>query len=380
MKKTIAIGLGLLLLPAAALAATISAGQTLSVDSSKIIEDNVYMAGAMDTVAGTINGDLVSVGQSITITGLVRDDGFLLGSDINVLGKIGGDLRAAGEKILIGDSVEGDAVLAAGSVALLPKASIGGDLLIAVGEAVLDGTVNGRIIAKGGRVSINGNVSGPVNFEGEELTIGAGAVIGGDLTSAKDSRVIVKDGAVIKGAKKVTDTKPAPLAGKKSFAGLFVAAMGAIFFLKMIATLVAALVLGLLFKKTTQSFAEEGTFNFGRSLLTGLVTMIVLPITAVILVFTLAGAVLGAVVLGIFVALLLASHIFSGVFIGAFLFRHFFHSDGPIVNWKSILVGVVLYYFLWFVPFIGPLVGMIVCLASFGALTRLAYEKIWLDR
>jgi len=44
------------------------------------------------------------------------------------------------------------------------------------------------------------------------------------------------------------------------------------------------------------------------------------------------------------------------------------------------LIGILVHALLWFVPLVGPILLIVVGLASAGALLRLGYRNVWLIR
>jgi hypothetical protein len=73
MKKLLSIVvLAGLVLPAFALAAVIKAGENMNISQAETIPENVYILSSNPIVAGTVQGDVVAVGGTISMTGNVR--------------------------------------------------------------------------------------------------------------------------------------------------------------------------------------------------------------------------------------------------------------------------------------------------------------------
>jgi len=51
-----------------------------------------------------------------------------------------------------------------------------------------------------------------------------------------------------------------------------------------------------------------------------------------------------------------------------------------ITDWRAVLIGILAHSLLWFVPLVGPILLVIVGLASAGAILLLSHKNIWLMR
>ncbi|MEK7081969.1 MAG: hypothetical protein AAB905_02060, partial [Patescibacteria group bacterium] len=70
----------------------------------------------------------------------------------------------------------------------------------------------------------------------------------------------------------------------------------------------------------------------------------------------------------------------SVVFLGSLILKVLAKDGEILADWRAVLVGVLAYILLWFVPLVGPILLAIVSVASAGALLRLFHQKIWLTR
>jgi cytoskeletal protein CcmA (bactofilin family) len=156
-------------------AASWRTGETVTVQKSEVIQDDLYAAGTDVRIDGTIDGDLIVGAQNVTINGEVR-----------------GSLWAAGATVIVNGQVLQSAHLA-GSVLRVEKgATIGRDLLAAGSNIeAAPGSLIGRDVAFGGsQAHLGGKVAR--NVYGGANGIEVGGVIGGDAQLAvSDTRVPV---------------------------------------------------------------------------------------------------------------------------------------------------------------------------------------------
>jgi len=366
-------------LPVIAIAAYGVMAESYLLSEGKTLKENTYLVVGEAMIAGKINEDLTVAAGTIYLTGEVLGDAILLAGEAALYGKINGDTRLIAGKTAISGDIAGDLAVGGSKVAVLPKAKIGGEAIIAAAEAIVAGTVQKGVSFKGGRLAINGVINGPVYFEGEVLTLGNGAVVTGDLHYNADAEVIIDSDAVVKGEQKISPaiktlfywrTAPALLVGLASAA----------FLIKFAGILLAALLVAGLFKKLSHSFVVESLNHFGKSFLVGAAAAILIPVTAAILIATLFGSLLGFFLLAVAALLALLTCFMSAVFLGSLVLKVFAKGGEILADWRASLVGVLVYVLLWFVPLVGPILLAIVSLASAGALLRLFHKNIWLTR
>src|SRR5215217_6857180 len=212
---------GLALLVGLIMASTAWAVETRSGDSvvigpDEVVDDDLYVTANNVVIDGTIRGDLVAFGQSITVDGTVEGDLIAAGRSVEIRGTVEDDARIAGQTLLLGEGaeVEDDLIAAGFSLQNLPDSSVGGTLLYAGYQALLQGTVDEDVSVAANGLELGGEVGGNVDAEvdGEDggpppflfaqqaaapavdsgLTLTDSAVVGGDLTyeSSTEARIV----------------------------------------------------------------------------------------------------------------------------------------------------------------------------------------------
>ena len=167
-------------------------GDQVVISADEVVEDDVYVSAQVFVLDGTVNGDVVVVGQNITDDIRMAGSVLLLGEKASV----GGDIIAAGYSLEArpGSTVGQDVVFAGGQTLL--AAAIARNLRVATGGLELRGEVGGDVRAEVGEAR-NGHAgpppgmfpsSVPVPAVATGLTIDPSARIHGDLeyTSSSD--------------------------------------------------------------------------------------------------------------------------------------------------------------------------------------------------
>lgn len=361
----------LLLLPLwALLACAPSLAETRFSDSvvvSDSIDDDLYAAGGEVRIEGSVAGSAALAAGSAEISGDVEGDVILAGGRINLDGGVGDDLRAAGGNVQVTGFVTDQATIAGGSITIGPGSAIGGRTWLAGGDVEMAGQVGDDLHVAAGTVVISGRVVGNVEVAAREIRVEPGAVIGGDLVWRSELPPLIAEDAQVLGEVRSAgeaELEPAGNGTSPGFGGdwaVGVALAAAALILLWFAPQLAA--------RTAFVFREAP----GRTLALGAASIVLTPIAALALFVTVLGWLLGLVVLAGYVFALLLSGL-VGVLIVTVLLRGRLAPSGGTGGWRSagLLVLVVMVLVLaQRVPVLGSLLGVLLVLGGFGALTAL---------
>jgi hypothetical protein len=349
-------------------AAALLVGEQPSISTQTPVLENMTVLGANVVSQGTFREDLVAFGGNLLISGTMDKDVLLGGGSIAVMGDIGEDVRVIGGNITLNSAVGGDVFIVGGQIQIIGS-GIDGDVFIAGGTVRIDAPVAGKIRIAGGAVYLNGPVEGNVDINADEVTLGSSAVITGDLTYRSTKEMTREDGAQVLG-----ETTFTPWEKKTAPAGSAVAFISLVALLKMFAIGIAALVLGLSFRRYFASVSQRASEYPWVELGRGLVAAIVVPIVSVLLLITVLGMPLGFLGLFGFVALAIFTAITAPIVVGAFIFKKGFRTPDYEISWRSILLGVLVYSIISIIPFVGWVFGLMVFLMSMGAVVRMKWE------
>jgi len=339
-------------------------GNTVTISAEDAIEDDVYASGGTANSSADVNGDLNVAGGNVGTSGDVSGDLQAAGGNITVNGDVGDDLRAAGGNLTLNGSVEDD-VLVAGGSAVITDITIGGALRAYAGRVQLDGTVNEEAYISADELVLTGTIKGDLTFEGERITITEDANIAGDLSYSQTADADIAESAV-EGNITKTETSASPQRPDDEGMNIMWTAG------QWLMSLVAALVIGCLFRNTVQRTIAEG---FGerkwQNAGIGLLGVIVAPVVGILLLVTVVGALLGVLELLIFTTLVLLASIITPIALGSLLDRYVGARGELRVTWLTILVGVIVMQILLLIPFLGSLIAFVLTLFVLGALLRI---------
>jgi hypothetical protein len=347
------------------------AGRRVTIPAGEVVSTNLYIAANEIDSSGTVDGDLTAAGGNITLEGTLAKDVIVGGGQVHVNAHIGGDLRVIGGQVLVSGKINGDLVVAGGVVRVLPDTIIGGDVVLAGGEAVLEGTLVRSVKAVAGSMLLNGTITGPVTVRTNSLTIGPDASLGDELAYFAPTEAVIDQNAKING----TVTYHMISGMDQTWLRLIMRRVGIAFFLLRFAMTLGAGLLGfLLLRRISQDLVEYALGSFWKELLRGFVLFFVIPPAIFLVAITVVGAPV-AFLGGLFhLSVGIVSVIYSGVALGTLVLKWVRRSPKYEVSWKAILLGIPLAFLVRLVPYAGFLFNAIFFLVIFGSL----YERFWL--
>ncbi len=357
--------------PSPALAFVPLAGNVIVV--SEPFQDDVYISGGTVGVVGAIDGDLAVVGGTVTLAGPVTGSILAAGGTLMIEGPIGRSLRAAGGTLRVASRITVDAVLAGGTIEVAQTAEVGRDLVAAGGTIVLLGSVKRNALLSGGRILIRGTIRGDADVRGSQVVLEEDARIEGKLRYTADAEVKIKPGQVSGGVERLfppLSRRPARAIDLWPFA-----IVGRV--LEVLWLLAFGLVAMALTPRGVLRVAERIRTQFGLSLLTGFVLLVVVPVGVGLLVVTLLGIPLGAVALFLYLATLYPGLIFTAVALGEWIIRVWQRGPARTVSpYLVVTVGTLGLAVLFAIPWVGWVIRFLAVLAGFGAF----WATVWATR
>lgn len=365
--STIALTFTLLMLFSATpvLAFDAREGDTITISGGEVVDDDLYIVAGTITVDGTVNGDLWAVGNTIIVNGPVEGSVMAAGRTISINGDVGHAVRAAGETVIINSDVNGDVMVGCGQVNIASTATVGGDLLLGVGNARIDGLIEGIIKGGGGGVTISGEVRGNVDLKVENLTILPTANIQGDLIYTSEEEADIQSGARIGGA--TTHNLPEVKESRARdfpfvlFSGIGGKVTG------FLMAFIAGLVIILLVPRRLKSIADSIRTRPGPSAGWGALALFVTPIAAVIVCITVIGIPVGLIALVLWGIAIYLAQIPVGLFIGRWIIGRFKNVEGKAIMIGALALGLVILKLLGLIPHVGFFIGIAVALFGMGA-------------
>ncbi|HMI31994.1 MAG TPA: hypothetical protein VK527_09660 [Candidatus Limnocylindrales bacterium] len=350
--------------PRDASAAVLRHAKNFVLAGTETIHDDLYAAGTVVDIQGTVDGDLVAAGQTILIGGEVTGDVIVGGRDVTISGKVGGSIRAVGSVITISGRVGHDVVAGCGTLVVGQDATIGRDVLAGSRDASFGGRITRDVRAGGKSATFSGTVGGMVYARSREIQLAEGAVLEQDLIYTSRTPVVKAEGAIVRG--RVEQRVPDEHEGRKGpFTGSPV--------IGWLKGLIGLTVFGFLFfalfrnagRRTLDALAQAPWPSAG----VGFLIAFGLPFAAVF--FFLFGIFfggwwigLGALVLYFFALAL--GYVVTATLVGRWLLAR--AGRGTAAFGWALVAGLAVLGLVTAIPFLGALIGSLAILFGLGAL------------
>jgi hypothetical protein len=359
LKSIIIISIFILFLSAIADASEFRTGENLVITKGEVVNDDIYFAGNTVTVEGIINGDLVAAGSEIRVTGTINGGIIAAGGFIIIDGNVTNDLRAAGGTIDIRGNIEDNVLVFGGNFILEKGARIARDLTIGVGNARIDGTVNGNINGQASDMQMSGTTQGNVTIEIENnMRILPGAKIGGNLeySSSKSQEI----------AGNITGKTTYKEMQKKTESGISGEIAGYLWLLLIgILSLIFAPVI-------SQNISDRISLYPLKSLLWGILILVVTPVIAILLLITIIGIPVSLILLAVYIIEIYVSRIFIGLWVGQYVLKKLNRE----IRYKPIILAIgLLFVFIGInLPILGIFIHFIIIILGLGAIVLTEYD------
>lgn len=356
----IAVFAGLVLFAGVASAQTFKTGSNTTVAGTEVINSAAYLSGNTVDVAGTVNGDLYCAGQTVNISGTVNGDVFCAGQTVTFSGTVSGSIRLAGQTVITSGKAA-SATIMAQTVTLADNTNITQDLNGGASTiTIAKQAVVGRDIAYGAATMVvNGTVGRDIKTDVEQLTLGGGATVGGNIAYTSVNAIAKAPDATVSGT--VNQTVPKEQANKSFSFGIASSLFFAMYL--FVAVLLILIVLVLLFPGVYKESAARVGNSPWVTLLIGFIAVIAAPIVLISIAITIIGIPL-ALTLGLmWLVIVMLSGSFSAFYVGSLLLKE----KGPLL---TMLSGGALLMVLYLLPILGFFVAVIATMLGVGIILR----------
>lgn len=337
-------------------------GDEVTVAAGQVINGDYFAFGRLVEISGTVNGDVYALAGQVVIDGRVNGDVLVAGGRVSLSGVVAQDVRAAGGHIAVSGTVGRNLTVSAGNVELTPSALVRGNLVVAGGNVDVASPVAGGAKVAAGALILSNKVGGDVDAAVGALRITSKAQIEGNVDYWSDQEASVSEGARIKGKvvrfpRKESEVLPAMFTAFIVAWVLFVAV-----------SFVSTLILGLLSVRFLPRFHQSAVAVLRErpwvSLGIGFIAAVMTPVICAILFATVVAVPIALIVMAAYLMLLYWGRIYAISRIGEVISGLFRSSPGRT---SAFVLGLIIYYLLAIIPFVGWIVVPLVVLFGLGA-------------
>jgi cytoskeletal protein CcmA (bactofilin family) len=340
-------------------------GELVTVAANETVDDTVLAAGKTVRVEGVINGDLLAFGRDVEVRGTVKGDLVSWAQRTEISGTVEGrvydfsrDLDLDGQ---LGHSLYG----LMQSLHVSDRGRVGEGILVAVGDASLEGEVQRGVNIFTSNADMSGSVGRDLTMTGGRLSLANTAKIGGNLSARVRhfNDVEIAEGATIAGKREIQLN-----VRKSNFTRPR-------FYFHQAIWLAAAILVGWLglllfpgfFRGTAETVGSGWlSLGLGIAILTGS------PVAMIVVAITLVGLPISLMLLAVYLTGIYLAKIWVGAFLGRMLLRPSGATKGDWV--LGLFVGLLILTLIGFIPYLGGLVRFGVVCLGLGAFAAQLYR------
>lgn len=308
----------------------------IKVESNELIDDNLVTAGNEVIIRGEINDSVYVAAQKVKIEGKIHGSLFVGANDVEINGEIDEDVFAGASFVTLSDT-----------------GKIGRDLVVGASSVNINGEIGRNVWVGSSTLNVNNKIGGYINASVANINLSEKTEVIGKLTyySSERSEIINEDkvngGVEFKEVKQSSDSFGNQLN---------------MWLLTLIMSLIVGILLIAIFPKRTQAISKTINDNWLKSLGIGILIFIVAPITAMICLGLIVGIPAGLVVLGFFFLFIYLAKLWVGLCLGNKL------SKGNWNPYWSMILGVVILYLIYLIPYVGPIIAFLIMVVGLGGL------------
>ncbi len=336
----------------------IRSGDTVTVESSQVLEGDFYGIGDRVTISGEGKHDVFVVGGSVVINAPVHEDFTGVGMSVQTHGSVGDDVRILGGEVIVAEHVSGDVVILAGKASILSTATIDGDVIFLGSSLTIDGNVKGSVYGTGEFIRIDAPILGTVDVRAQStLTLGDRADIAGNIVYTSRNEVVRSQNASVTGTitrNEMTIQEEVPPLATIVFNILIFTFSGFVMFF--------------LFRRRLDQFLSDIFPYYGKHALLGLGVLFITPLVALMLLVSGIGSIVGLVILLAYGVLVCMSVMSLPILAGVLTQRLI--GLGTSLTAFTVILGACVLCVLFFIPFLGILltiVGFLIVLGYAGS-------------
>ena len=362
------VSLLILMISSPVFAFDVREGDTVTIASGEVVDDDLYFAGGDIVINGTVNGDVFAAGRSITINGKVNGGITFGGQTATINGEITNGLRFGGQSIIVNGRIGRDLVVGCSQLSVSSTGQIDGDLVFGAGTAQVNGSIGDSILGGASDITLANNVGGDVALSVGRLTITSGADIQGDIKYTSPNEANIQSGARISGG--ISHLIPERPDKTDISTGIMAGIIGAAVWkiLSYVMIFIIGLILILIAKKRIALMQLAIQKSPWQTLGWGALILIATPIAAIIVMITVIGLPLGIISLALWGIALYLSQIPVALLLGRLITRQNRELDSTGIMIGALALGLLVLFVLRLIPIIGWIVGLLVIVFGLGTL------------
>jgi cytoskeletal protein CcmA (bactofilin family) len=347
--------------------------RVIALPAHAVHNGDYFAVGDSIEISGTVNGDVYLLAEQVVVDGIVNGDVLAAGGSIDISGKVSHNARLLAGQVLIGGQINHNVTVISANMQLLSSGLIGGNLVATSGNVDLAGTIQSNVTMLASNARNSSVIQNDLNAYVGQMRITSKAHIGGNIDYRSNEEIWIESGAAIGGTVTHHPSFVSELVHGTWIQGFLVGSKVIAFLMNFLYSFVIGVILIKIFPKNLESTLHALQNHPWKSVGTGVVLLIVLPLASLILLMTILGVpfaltLIAANIIGLYTAKVYSIFWASNWFLG--------HIGMRANRLPSLSIGLVLYYCLTAIPVFGKLLAFAAMLFGLGAAVNAQAKKI----
>lgn len=340
-------------------------GDFVVLPEESVHEGDYFATGGNIEVSGVVKGDVYAFGAHVIVDGRVEGDVIASGGTLEIGGEVLGNARLAGGQVEVHGTIRRNVTIMGGNVQISEGGAIGGNGVITGGMVDLAGRVGGDLTLTASTSRISGQVGDNVKAYVGQLRVTSKASVGGNLEYSSNTEAVIDSGAEIRGKLIYHPSVVQEVFKGKWKKDFLVGSKITGLLMNFLFSFVIGIIFIKMFPKRLKGALEILKKRPWRAFWYGILISVLLPVACLILFIT----ILGFPIALALVALSLLGFYSAKVVPIVYLSNRFFPKMGMKKNGIWVFFwGLILFFLVSHIPFIGGLFSLIFIFLGLGAI------------
>lgn len=341
-------------------------------EEGQVYQGDYFAAGSSVEISGTVNGDAYIAAGQVTIDGVIMGDLLILCGGAEISGDVKGNIRVLGGQVNVTGTVQRNATLITGNLQLSPASFIQGNTVIVAGNADSLGRIAGNAKILASNVKFSSRVAGDVKAYAGEIRVTSKSFIGGSLEYRSNEPAWIDERAQIKGSVIFQPSLLHNLVDWPWLRGLIIGSKILALAMNFLFAMAVGWVLVRLFPSKLGRTLDVMDRKPVSCLGSGVVAVVLAPLLALILLMTVLGAPFALALIALNILGFYTAKIFFILWVASKGLRKWQIKRSKLA---TLALGLVAYYLVTALPFIGTSISILAVLLGVGAMVLAQTDK-----
>ncbi|MBI2742926.1 MAG: polymer-forming cytoskeletal protein [Chlamydiales bacterium] len=338
--------------------------EMVGVPANTVHQGDYLVIGNNVEISGVVEGDVYIIATQAIVDGHVKGDLLLCVANAEISGKIDHNIRIVAGQAMISGDIGGSVSMLCGNVHIPPAADIEGNLVCAGGSVEVAGNIMGSATVSSSFLRVSGKIGDELTAYVGKMRISSRASIARDLNYRSSENAYIDPEAHIGGHINREPTLFTRLFRGGWIQNLLVGSKLAVVVMNFLYSFVIGWILLRLFPKNVEAALEALSNSPLKAFGYGLMLLVLLPLASLILLMTILGAPFALTLIALNVIGFYTVKIFSILWAVEEVFKR---SKWHIKRLSALALGLLLYFLLLPIPYLGFILTITVLIFGLGA-------------